>query len=187
LSPTQTQTQTQTGNPIQAVFDNTADRSTSRLPGVRRALLGDTYMAREAYPLSEGAGGQHSRQLSPSANFLVSNSSLAYGIVFRFSEADPVCGPGRYDFSTLWLLLAGPSSSVSLTIQIWQNAVPNIFRFGTTRVVTGISTTPAFIGVSLPSTFTLNSAVDGVGTNYTIVLQVRVCVNYVCECRYACH
>ena len=89
--------------------------------------------------------------ISASATRVV-NSTAARGIVIGFPEADPVCGPGRYDLLSLTLALSAPSAgSVTLTFEIfsfvWSTWATRLT--GTTTVGVELSTSPSFVTLTL--------------------------------------
>jgi len=134
------------------VFDNTNGLSPDLIPSRRRALA---------------------------ATFVSANALTAYGVVFRFSEADSVCGPGQYIFTKLDLLLSQSTTAgfvaMSLSVQLWQNGaggLPATLRAQTPAVIS-VGPSPGYVAVQIPraARFIVDSSADG-SVSYTITFLV---------------
>lgn len=168
-SSTQSASPTSTGHPEQPVFDNTADR-TAGFSGLLQRVL---QKPASGSAIANSDSTSAPRRLSSYED--VQSGSFG-GVVFVLNESDSMCGPGRYDFTNLYLALSAPvSGQASLTVQLWQNnaaSLPSTIR-GQYVALVDVQTYPTYVNVALPGypSFFLDSSADG-PVNYTITFQV---------------
>lgn len=173
LSSTQSPSPTVTGRPVQAIFGNLGALLHHR---ALRAVSDKTGVA-----AAGAAASPAPRRLAVPAPLDVTAND-EYGIAFRFSENDPVCGPGQYLMKTLYLYLSAPAdANVSVSIQLWQSfGDPSQAQRAITSATIEVFAAAAVAVVPLTSAFVVDSSVDG-AVDYTLVFQVSAgALRYIC-------
>lgn len=166
LSPSRTQAATPSLRLLdETVYDNT------------RGLSLPISKARLALPrrLSQPTDAASSIDVS---GFVWANVSVWVGASFRILDADPSCGPGRYNLTTLTLALGAPNRgdvAAELQVGLWRNSAGNASQ--ALLLATAVTSSPpipadespAYVSLALPRrVFTFVTSGDVPETTYTI-------------------
>ena len=157
-TPSESPSATATGHPVQPVWSNAR-------PFVPGGVSGADY------GLLTGSAPPNSTALA---------AAVFLGVAWRFTEADPACGPGTYLLSEVRLAVslaaAGPPSSaaVSFLVSLYANdpvsglpLQPPLALTTSAAVVSAV--TPAYATIPLPAPdFSLSSATSDPGATYTL-------------------